>query len=286
MAIQLINSTGVLDFKSFTFPAGEIGVKLNSKDYNWRDGKNHTIFARIQSSHDFMELVMVKDALYRLGISDVSLFLPYFPYSRQDRVCVPGEAFSLKVFAQLINSLNFKEVIVLDTHSNVTDAVIDRVKVFTQFDVINRWPDLINRLGSCVLVSPDAGANKKTAEIASFLNHSEFVRCDKLRDLSNGNIKETIVYRDDFGGKDVAIVDDIAEKAGTFILLAKELRKKNCGKIILFVTHGIFSGGYDHIYDGGIDEIWTTTSYRNDLDSRVIRLPVEKFLNYHYGFNL
>jgi ribose-phosphate pyrophosphokinase len=120
------------------------------------------------------------------------------------------------------------------------------------------------------MISPDAGSNKKTSEVAGWLGHKGFVRADKLRDLTSGAIKEIAVYSDDLNGHNVVILDDICERGGTFIGLAKELKKKNCGKVILYITHGVFAGKdkdsvIESLYQGGIDEIYTTNSYRTDL---------------------
>ena len=261
-----------LDFKEFTFPAGEVSIKLNNNYGYFEYGGENTILARIQNSDDLFKLALLKDALGRMDKNPINLFLPYVPYARQDRVCDKGEAFSLKVFANFLNSLQFNKVTVIDPHSLVSEALIDRVKVITQLDIINKNLEFSKRAAGCMLISPDAGANKKTAEVAAFFNHSSFVRADKLRDLTNGKIKETIVYYDDFYGRDVCVVDDIIEKGGTFLLLAQELRKKNCGKIILYATHGVFGGKekdsvIQNLLSNGIDEIWTTNSYQNDIDN-------------------
>jgi ribose-phosphate pyrophosphokinase len=111
-----------------------------------------------------------------------------------------------------------------------------------------------------VLVSPDAGANKKTFEVAKYFS-TNFIRADKLRDLTTGQIKETIVYADDLTGKTAVILDDICDGGRTFIELAKVLKAKGAAKVILFVTHGIFSAGLDPLFAGGIDAIWTTDSF-------------------------
>lgn len=262
--IKIIKNGLALDFKSFLFPGGEISVKLKAHDYRFFHSTGQiTILANLTNANDIMELVMVKDALGRIVPGNtVNLFMPYVPYARQDRVCDKGESFSLYTFAKLINLLNFNSVIICDPHSEVTPALINNVKVISQFDLVNKNLALTNRIIHCVLVSPDAGANKKTAEIAKYLGHDSFVRADKLRDLTNGNIKETIVYCDDFKGKDVVCVDDICDGGRTFIELAKVCKAKNCGKFILYVTHGIFSKGVKVLFDGGIDEIYTTDSFQ------------------------
>jgi ribose-phosphate pyrophosphokinase len=267
MNFKIIKNDIELDYKDFLFPAGEIGVKLNAGNYKyfWAKAPYQTIIARIQNSKDLFELALIKDALERLDNTPINLFLPYIPYARQDRVCVKGEAFSLKVFANFINNLKFNKVTVIDPHSLVSEALFNNLNVISQFEVINKYLDFINVGRFCLLVSPDAGANKKTAEIAGKFEHNEFVRADKLRDLATGEIKETIVYKDDFKGKDVCIIDDLCEKGGTFIALAKILKQKNAGKVILYVTHGLFTGDINLLFVNGIDEIYTTDSYRTDL---------------------
>jgi ribose-phosphate pyrophosphokinase len=264
---KIKNSNGnFLNYKFFLFPAGEVGVKLD-RSYTFfadRPNRNYTITAQLHNSNDVVSLAMIKDAIEREDMdAKIDLVCPYFPYARQDRKCDNGEAFALKVFANFINSLNFNSVTVYDPHSEVTPALINRVKVVTQLDILQVFSQFRDRItfGNAVFVSPDAGSNKKVSNLASFCNHNMFIRADKLRDLSDGRIKETIVYCDDLQRSDVVIVDDICDGGATFIALAEALRKKNCGKVILYVTHGIFSKGIDALLKNGIDEIYCTNSF-------------------------
>lgn len=259
MSVKIYRNNEFLEHKYFLFPGGEIGIKINPNNFIYKPNQKVVLWARINCSNDFFELAMLKDAIERLGDKDIYLVLPYVPYARQDRVCDNGESLSLKVFADLINSLNFKRVTIVDPHSDVCGVVFNNVKIITQFDVINKYYEFVHRVRECVLVSADAGANKKVSIIAKFLN-TEFVRADKIRELSTGEIKETVVYCDNFDQKDVLIADDICDGGRTFIELAKILKSKNCGKIHLYVTHGIFSKGTKVIYDSGIEQIWTTDS--------------------------
>ena len=254
-----------LPLKTFLFPGGEVGVKLDTGNlrYLYSDCHHQTIVANITSSLDVMTLIMAKDALERFDPTPIHLFMPYVPYGRQDRVCVPGEAFSLKAFASLTNSLGFAKVIVADPHSDVTPAVFDRLRVISQFDIINYYLAFSNRATreGVILISPDAGANKKTSILAKYFNHEEFIRADKLRNLSTGEIKETIVYADRLDGKDIIICDDICDGGRTFIELAKVLKSKKANKVILYVSHGIFSKGIATLLANGIDEVYTTNSF-------------------------
>lgn len=257
-----------LNYETFVFSGGEVQVKLdasNLKFFTLAQQITIQIIARIQNSEELFRLALIKDALINKGVpsSNLDLFLYYIPYARQDRICAEGEAFSLKVFTNFINSLNFAHVIVLDPHSDVSPALFNNVVVYSQLDVFRNWRELSNRVQKgCIFGSPDAGANKKTASVAKYFGHSEFIRADKLRDLSNGKILETIVYCDDLKGRDVMMIDDLCDGGATFILLAEALKKKNAGKVILYVSHGIFSKGMATLLRAGIDEIWTTDSFK------------------------
>jgi ribose-phosphate pyrophosphokinase len=281
-AIKIYKGGLELDYKRFNFPAGEVSIKLDAANYKFKHfEENVTLFARLHSGDDFMALALIKDALEEMGEKNIKLFIPYFNYAQQDRVCDNGESFSLNVFAKLINSLNFSKVTVVDPHSGVLNkGLVNNLYVISQKDILNRWDLLINELKGCIFVAPDAGANKKTSDLAKYFEHKEFVRADKLRDLTNGKIIETIVYKDDFKGQNVAIADDICVGGGTFIALAIELKKKNAGKITLFCTHGIFSNGVDILLGSRIDKIFVTNSYKEDYnDYRVNTFNLRTLLN-------
>jgi len=254
----------VCRFKSFVFPGGEVGIKFDKSEYGPINCLTFTLKAK--SAHDLIELAMVKDAAKRqFGQKQSYLKLSYIPYARQDRVCDEGEAFSLKVFCDYLNFLSFDEVEVMDPHSNVAPALINNVKVISQEKIIHCFYNL-QRLFLYVddkplLVSPDDGASKKVAKLAASVKYNSFVRCEKVRDLSTGKIIKTEVHEDEpILGRQVCIVDDICDGGATFIELAKVLRAKGASVIHLYVTHGIFSRGIQHLYDNGIDYIWTTDS--------------------------
>src|ERR1019366_6917050 len=89
---------------------------------------------RIQSANDLVELLMSNEIYSRNGSRDdfKKIIIPYFPYARQDRITEKHTAFSLKVFAKLINDLNFDEVVSLDVHSDVTPALVNNMRVVSQ----------------------------------------------------------------------------------------------------------------------------------------------------------
>lgn len=234
-------------YEKFVFPAGEMQVKITKFD------QNISMIFKYECSEDIIELLLVVDALKRLGVNIKTLIMPYIPFGRQDRVAVKGEAFSLKVFADLINSLEIPEIWVEDPHSDVAVALINNLKVVEQYRIFR---SILRSMQHFYLISPDGGALKKIYKLAAKVNCIDVIECSKKRDLKTGEITETKVHMEGYIHGDCVIVDDICDGGRKFIEIAKALKKKNCGKVTLCVTHGIFSNGLE-VFDGLIDEIYT-----------------------------
>jgi len=202
---------------------------------------------------------MVKEALDALKPTEVHLYMPYLPYARQDRRCEHGEAFSLKVFCNIINFMNFNSVKILDCHSDVGAALLNNVINTSNNSLI---------AGFCldtedlVLISPDAGSNKKINKLAQKYQFDSIVKCDKTRDTKTGQLTGFEVFTDDLLHKNCIIIDDICDGGGTFIGLAQELKKKNAGNLYLMVTHGIFSKGFDEL-NKYFSKIYCTNSIKD-----------------------
>lgn len=262
-----------LEVTQATFPGGEVLIKVDADNLKfWYDESPITITARIHNSNDLFGLALLKDAIENCQFRDnkqpINLCMPYVPYARQDRACIVGEPNSIKVLANFINNLKFNAVEIFDPHSDVTPALLDNLTVYDQHFIIRHNLAFCNRVADGgVFVSPDAGANKKTMKIAQFFEHNKFIRADKLRNLATGDILETVVYEDNLDGMTAFIVDDICDGGRTFIELAKVLKAKGAAKVILYVTHGIFSKGSGCLYSGGIDEIYTTNTYQEMVSS-------------------
>ncbi len=210
------------------------------------------ITAKLLNGDDIMQLLLTVDALRRINDKvAIELFIPYFPYARQDRVCNPGEAFSVEVIAGLINNLHCKSVTVLDPHSITTSNLLNNCKVVSQADIVAYSP-LRKAIGELdlTLVSPDKGAEKKTKETQSRLQKVglavDIVVASKKRNPLGGEISEVHVDGS-VAGKNLLILDDICDGGRTFIQLGKELKEKGANQIMLYVTHGIFSHGFESL---------------------------------------
>ncbi|MNK99822.1 Ribose-phosphate pyrophosphokinase [compost metagenome] len=245
-----------IKFQSFTFSGGEPHIKI-APDFD--ANKKVTITHRLNSFNDLGLLCVTVDALRRMDVKIIDLFIPYFPAARQDRVMIPGEPLSVKVYADIINAMQLNKVFVFDAHSEVTPALLNNSTVIPNYTFIK---EVLNRIGENVkLISPDGGALKKIYKVSEFLGGVEVVECSKSRDVKTGKLSGFKVYNEDLQGTDCLIVDDICDGGGTFVGLAEELKKKNAGKLYLAVSHGIFNKGFEvlNCFDG----IFTTNSFKD-----------------------
>ncbi len=244
-----------IEFQSFIFSGGEPHIKIKP---DFDVSETVTITHRINSFNDFGLLLLTVDALKRMDVKLINVFIPYFPAARQDRVMIAGEPLSVKVYADILNRLKLNKITVFDAHSEVTSALLDNCEVIPNHDFI---AEVLQKIGNDVkLISPDGGALKKIYKVSEYLGGIDVVECSKSRDVKTGKLSGFKVYDDDLQGKDCLIVDDICDGGGTFIGLAEELKKKNAGKLYLAVSHGIFNKGFESM--NAFEKIFTTDSFR------------------------
>lgn len=260
-------------YKQFTFSGGEEHIKLFDSS-NVQHVKQFTnvekflIIASVDSSSCIMQLLLTHNAIKNVNkTASIDLYLPYYPFARQDRVMVSGEPASLKVFANLLNGCNFSNVHVLDPHSEVTSALTNNIKLIPNEDFLKwAYSDILNSLSAkpdksdIVLVSPDAGAEKKIYATAKILSIENIVLAVKKLNVLTGSIEMTN-FIGNMENKVCIIQDDIIDGGATFIELAKLLKAKGASLVYLVVSHGIFSKGFDCLKPV-IDGIYTTNSIK------------------------
>lgn len=252
-------------YEQFHFSGGEPHIKIAPFT-----PMTVTVTHRINSFNDFGLLCLAADALHRMNAVLDQLIIPYFPAARQDRVMVPGEPLSVKVYADIINQLGFSKVIILDAHSDVAPALINNCVAITNHAFIKAvWEQIpINSL-----VAPDGGALKKIYKLSESLGGISVIECSKTRDVKNGRLTGFKVYSDDLAGEDLLVVDDICDGGATFIGLAKELKIKKAGRLYLAVTHGIFSKGLDELGQH-FEKIFTTNSIKETSHPSLTQIPL------------
>lgn len=193
----------------------------------------------------------------------IRLFIPYLPYARQDRRMTKHDAFSLKVFGNLLNSLKINTIMCFDAHSDVAAGIIDNLIVIGQERIMG-ISEVSHALtvNDPLIVAPDMGAVKKIHKVVSAMNIKyEPVIMDKERDPATGKIgNHKVINYPHVEGCHCLIIDDICDGGRTFISAAAELKHKGAATVSLYVTHGIFSQGIDALLGGGIDKVFTTDS--------------------------
>jgi ribose-phosphate pyrophosphokinase len=247
----LINNKPIEFFK---FPGGECQVNIVESLMSISTYDTITVKAYLYNSDDLISLLLTIDAIRRTIFSkEIDLIIPYFPYARQDRVCNCGESLSIKVIADLINSLNCQSVTIYDPHSNVTPALINNCTIINQYVIIRHTA--LHKLiydENLILISPDQGAEKKVREIAMEFDRP-MLCATKVRDTKTGEIVRTSINIDDNEIRDgilddnFLIIDDICDGGRTFIEIAQELKRRGFRNrnLYLYVTHGIFSKGLE-----------------------------------------
>lgn len=242
-----------MNINVITFPGGEINVSVPVMLLE----SSVTITVWLRDSDGVMALAQLKSILDDHGVKDVTLFMGYVPYARQDRICNKGESLSIKVFTGIVNSLSFSKVIILDPHSDVTTALLDRIRVIDKAEIFEFMPDTFD-----CFVAPDAGASKDVQKLAA-MKGVDFIQGTKVRDTKTGELK-CFSYYGDVKGKNLLIVDDLCDGGGTFVGLAANLWLGNPASISLYVTHGMFTKGVELVKQH-FKTIYTTNSFISDI---------------------
>ena len=189
---------------------------------------------KFENNEELVVLIFITKHLRSHGVTDIVLVMPYIPNARQDRVKKDEDVFTLKYFSEVINSLNFKRVEVLDPHSSVSAALIDRIDIKSPVGYIER---AIDRIGDSDLIVfyPDEGSVKRYSDLIV----KPYAFGIKNRDWATGEIKGLTVINNgnDIKGRNILIVDDISSRGGTFYYSAKALHELGAGSIYLYVTH-------------------------------------------------
>lgn len=260
----------VVNYKKTEFPAGELQVSFLSDEVLEKCASSNRVKVVAKGALDsegVIELIQLLEILTRYNMNGI-IILAYMPYSRQDRVVNPGESFALKVFAKMINSFKTFAVVTTDAHSDVTEAVFDRI-VNIKLHEFNSTQFIKAIAEADYLVSPDAGAFKKIFKLGQKYGKPVIV-CGKARD-NNGNITHTDVYgctAEMIHDSNLLIVDDICEGGRTFIEIARAIKAINPMCVIdVFTTHGFYSKGVDVLKESGITTVYTTHSVTNALSS-------------------
>jgi ribose-phosphate pyrophosphokinase len=241
---------GSLEIKHFS--DGEIWVKYSE---NIRGSDVYIVQSTNPPSDNILELLILIDAAKRASAKRVTAVIPYFGYSRQDRKDQPRVSITAKLIANLITTAGADRVMTMDLHASQIqgffDIPLDHLYGSSVFSGL-----LEGISDNLVVVSPDVGGIKMARAYAKRL-HANLVLIDKRR--PKPNMAEVVNIIGNVDGKDVLIVDDLIDTAGTFVNAIEALKQQGARRIFGAVTHPVFSdGALQKIHDSQIEKLYVS----------------------------
>ena len=249
--------------KSYGSPLGKV-VVTDYSDGEFQPSFEENIRGRdvfiVQSTfppaENLLELLMLIDAARRASAKRIVAVIPYFGFARQDRKDKPRVSIASKLIANLLTAAGVQRIITIDLHADQIqgffDVPVDHVFASTIFVPYLKSMDLPN----LIMASPDTGGTRRAAAYAKFLN-TGFVICYKQRSKPNqiGNMELV----GDVSGKDVVLIDDIIDTAGSITKAGNLIMERGASSVRAFCTHPVFSGeAYERIADSSFEEVIVT----------------------------
>ena len=210
------------------------------------------------ANDNLMELLIIVDALKRSSAGTINAVIPYFGYARQDRKAAPRVPISAKLVADMLEKAGVKRVITIDLHAaqiqGFFDIPVDHLIGATLFVKYIKDKNLKNP----IIASPDVGGVARARAYAEKLGY-DLVIVDKKREKANESEVMNIIG--EVEGRDVVILDDMVDTAGTLTKAADVLKARGATSVMACCTHGVLSGpAFDRIENSALDELVITDS--------------------------
>lgn len=245
-----------------------------------------------ESDEECMTLYYIVNHIREKNINPyICLVLAYIPNARMDRVKKRSEVFTLKWFAQFINSLNFDAVGVFDPHSNVSEALFDRIRIYDVKPIITEvtkrvWKYTYPNFSGLLYYFPDDGAMKRYKDILP--TSSKIIYGKKIRDWETGKIQGLEIINDnnyEIKGSIVIMIDDIISYGGTLAYSADKLRELGASNIFAYASHTENSIDDEEkgtllkrLKDGTVSRIYTTDSLYQGKNEKIEIVELSKFV--------
>ena len=227
------------------------------------------------TSENLMEMLLMIDAAKRASAKHITAVMPYFGWARQDRKDKPRVPIAAKLVANLLETAGATRVITMDLHA-------DQIQGFFEIPVDHLYASTIfvpyikslNLENLCV-ASPDMGGSKRAHSYAKFLN-SDVVICYKQR--KKANVIEKMELIGDVEGKNVILVDDMVDTAGTLVKASEIMKDKGAVSVRAICTHAILSGNaVEKVENSPMEELIVTDSIPHDsLPKKIHVLSCDK----------
>ncbi|MCK5295094.1 MAG: ribose-phosphate pyrophosphokinase, partial [Arcobacteraceae bacterium] len=251
--------------------ADSLGKKLASIEVNkFSDGEINVIIPEsvrgedmfiiqptcVPANDNLMELLIIVDALKRSSAGTINAVIPYFGYARQDKKAAPRVPITAKLVADMLEVAGVQRVITLDLHASQIQGFfsipVDHLTGSTLFVEYIKSKNLKNP----IIASPDVGGVARARTYAESLG-LDLVIVDKKREKAN--VSEVMNIIGDVEGRDVIILDDMVDTAGTLTKAADVLKSKGATSVMACCTHGVLSGpAFDRLTASALDELVIT----------------------------
>ena len=257
------------------FADGELFVKI---DENVRGRDVYIIQPTNPPAENLIELLLLMDAARRASAARITAVIPYFGYARQDRKDQPRVAISAKLVANLVSSAGADRVLAMDFHSHQLQGFFD-----IPVDHLYAAPVMYEylrkkRLTDLVVVSPDVGGLKMAHAYSQTMEAGLAIVAKRRKSATE---VESMAVIGEIKGKNILLVDDLTETAGTLTAAAALLKKKGAKQILACVSHAILNDtGIARLRKSVIDELITTdTVQRPTIDGvKIVTLSVAGLL--------
>jgi len=223
------------------------------------------------ANENYMELFFIIDSLRRSGAGKITAVIPYLGYQRQDHIFRDGEAVSLEVVIETLQSVGVSKIVTFDLHS---------IKIPELFKIpvlhISALPLFAKKIqkNNSILVSPDMGGIRRVKEISEILAGMPYAVIDKNRNLTTGKV-EAVSLEGNVKGKNVVIVDDMISSGKTIVEASKLLLKRGAKKILVFATHAVFSKNSGEILENSpVEKVFVTDTIDVPQNKRFPKLEI------------
>ncbi len=250
------------------FSDGEINIKIKESVR----GKDVFIIQSTSApaNANLMELLIMVDALKRSSAKSITAVVPYYGYARQDRKAEPRVPISAKLVANLMETAGITRVVTVDLHASQIQGFFD-IPVDNLYGAV-LFNDYVKskNLKNPIVASPDIGGVARARYFAKTMG-LDMVIVDKRREKANES--EVINIIGDVKGKDVIMIDDMVDTAGTMVKAASALKKLGATSVMACCTHPVLSGpAYNRIENGDLDELVITNTIPTTKSSEKIKV--------------
>lgn len=239
------------------------------------------------SSENLMELLLMIDAAKRASARHITAVIPYFGWARQDRKDKPRVPIGAKLVAKLLESAGATRIITMDLHADQIQGFFEKpVDHLYASSIFVPYLKSLN-IDNLTIASPDMGGSKRAYAYSKFLD-SDVVICYKQR--SKGNIITHMELIGDVTGKNVVLIDDMVDTAGTLTKAADLMIEKGAESVIAICTHALLSGdAYEKIEKSKLNKLITSDSIEIKKESNKVehlscsKMFAETMYNVHHN---